>query len=174
MSQDRNAVARQEFAQRQQSAAAKKARETFVGDFQLGRAGALDRFGNMVREGDSVIFKMPNDPVMTVVSVTPSMDPNHPIGAIKMVLSCEVPVLFGANQPSQSMIRIGNKAQIEAIEERVRQAEAAGGPHNGQEATTAGPGAGVDSPNGHVQQPPADGNAADPGDSPDADDDTDG
>ena len=153
MSQDRNAVARQEFADRSANAAVRKARETFVGDFQLGRAGALDRFGNMVREGDSVLFKLPNDPVMEVKSVAPSMDPSHPVGAIKMILTCEIPVLFGANQPSQSMVRIGSRKMIADAEARVAAAQAANGPLNGVEA------------NGGVQQPAADGgDVADPDD----------
>jgi hypothetical protein len=153
MSQDRNQIARQQFAERSQNAAIKRALDQFAGDFQLGRAGALDRFGNMVREGDHVLFKMPNDPVMRVVEVTPSMDPSHPVGAIKMVLQCEVPVIFAANQPSQNMVRIGSASTIAAAEARVAQAQEAAGPHNG-----------TGQEHGHVQQPEADAGEGDAGD----------
>lgn len=109
---DRNQQAREKFQAAQQTAAIKRAREQFAGDFQFGRASVLDRFGVTVREGDLVVFKMPHDPIMTVVSVSPSMDPNHPVGAIKVLLACEVPVMFGANQPSPAMIRVGAGKQV--------------------------------------------------------------
>ncbi len=109
---DRNEKARQEFEQGRQSRARKDAIERLTGDMQLGRAGVMDRFGNIIHAGDHVLIKLPNDPVMEVLSVTPNLDPSAPVGLLKVVVRCEVPIMCAVNQPAKSLVRIGKADTI--------------------------------------------------------------
>lgn len=142
---DRNEKARQDFANRAQARQRNDAIERLTGDMQLGRAGVMDRFGNMIHAGDHILIHLPNDPVMEVISVTPNLDPMAPVGMLKVIVRCEVPIMVAVNQPAQSMVRIGKADTIATIEKKLETIDAAGAPRNGVETD--------------VQQPTPDGDA---------------
>ncbi len=156
---DRNEKARAEFEQGRQNRQRNEAIERLTGDMQLGRAGVMDRFGNMIHAGDHILIRLPNDPVMEVISVTPNLDPHVPVGMLKVIVRCEVPIMCAVNQPAQSMVRIGKADTIANIESKLQSIDTNAAPRNGVETD--------------VQQPPPDAAGTDD-DPPGGDDDDEG
>ncbi len=144
MSDDRNAKARAEFERGRQNRQRTEAVERLIGDMNLGRAGVMDRFGNMIHAGDHILIHLPNDPVMEVISVTPNLDPHVPVGMLKVIVRCEVPIMCAVNQPAQSMVRIGKADTIAQIEDKLDRVAADGAPRNGVETDVQQPTVGTE------------------------------
>ncbi len=136
---DRNQKAKLEFEQGRQNRQRNEAIERLTGDMQLGRAGVMDRFGNMIHAGDHILIRLPNDPVMEVISVTPNLDPHVPVGMLKVIVRCEVPIMCAVNQPAQSMVRIGKADTIAQIEDKLDRVAANAAPLNGTETDVQHP-----------------------------------
>ncbi len=95
--QDRNEVARIEFAKR-------KVQQ----DLASGRAAPLDRFAAPIRKGSLVMWTPPYPLVFQVDEVTSVLDPRAPAGLVQVNLSVTVPAQLAIGQPAMSMVVVGS------------------------------------------------------------------
>ena len=89
-------------------------RKAFAGAFARGQANAVDRFGRVIGAGDSLILKFDPDPVVSVVSVNPVLDPKVPAGYVDVTCTVTFPLRVVAGQPylGATIIMQGSKAAM--------------------------------------------------------------
>jgi hypothetical protein len=69
--------------------------------------GVRDRFNQLVKPNDLVLYTPPIPMVFQVVSVTPVLDPRAPTGTIQLVLSCTAPLPVVRHRPMGNLLRVG-------------------------------------------------------------------
>ncbi len=75
-----------------------------------GTAPPRDRFGRPIGRGHYVMYKhMGADPVFEVIDVSPILDPRQ-IGWVKLALTVMIPLRVMANQPTDTLVIVGEKA----------------------------------------------------------------
>ena len=105
MSTDRNQAARDKFAQAQQQ---RQAMQQFAQAVASGATGVIDRFGNRIEPGSSILFKPPFDYIYKVESISPVLEPGAPAGLVRMRLTIDVPVAVPVNQQQMNMIVVSS------------------------------------------------------------------
>jgi len=115
MSDDRNKLARDQFAMRQQQQQIAKqiqhAFAAFAGDWAAGKVRVLDRFAVAIKKGDLVLWTPPHQLVYEVVDVQPILQPiaNQPIGQVQITLELKAPVVFMVEQPAMGVVVVGHQ-----------------------------------------------------------------
>lgn len=91
-----------------------RARKNFAGAFARGQVAAVDRFGRPINEGDSIIIAFDPDPVVSVVSVNPVLDPKVPAGYVDVTCTITFPLRVVAGQPymGATIIMKGSKVAM--------------------------------------------------------------
>lgn len=111
---DRNQAAREKFAAAQRSRELAKARQEFAAAAAAGQAAVYDKFGKRVEAGQLVHFIAPATGVVAeVVGVGPVMDPNAPVGLIKIELVISQPLTYQAGVQARDLIVVGRQATPE-------------------------------------------------------------
>lgn len=83
----------------------------FAVAFGRGQARALDRFGNDIRDGDQLMVRFQVDPVVSVVSVNPVLDPKVPAGLIDVMCTVTFPLRVPAGQMYQGCNIVARRAE---------------------------------------------------------------
>lgn len=99
-------------ADRQRAKDLAEAKKRFAEAVQQGIAFAIDRFGNKIGPGDTVLhFPLITSGLMaTVADVIPDLHPNAPMGALRVMLEIKIPLQVPAGMPQMSLLKIANMA----------------------------------------------------------------
>lgn len=133
MSEDRNEKARREFAEAQANNRRNKemaaARQQFAQAVQAGQAAVFDDVGHRLAPGQLVIFNPPvNVWRWLIKDVVPVLDPNVQPGAMRVLLTLDVPLNVLSGQRFSNMLVVGEQEvaaepqpqpEAEAVEEPI-------------------------------------------------------
>lgn len=86
--------------ERQQQERARQMK-SFAAAFGRGQANAVDRFGQIIKDGDKLMLKFQVDPIVDVMAVNPVLDPKAPAGLIDVMCTVTFPLRVQAGQPFQ-------------------------------------------------------------------------
>ena len=86
----------------------------FARDLNSGKTAMLDRFGAKVEPGDYVLYRPMHDLIFEVVDVKPSLDLQHPVGTLTVVMQCSTDVQFMASMRAMTLIKCGMRAKDDA------------------------------------------------------------
>lgn len=89
-------------------------------------AEPMDRFGQVLKEGDLVVYRPPIDNVFHIdkITKTSALDPKAPPGVVTLILSVQMPVHAQALQYIQNMIRVGHAGSAEQADEALAEGNA--------------------------------------------------
>lgn len=141
---DRNQQARDQFQLAQQRAA-------FARALSSGQVKILDRFANPIEKGSLVMWRTPFDLVWEVKDVVPVLDPNMPVGIVRYILECAVPVDLNPQVPQMAMTVCGRQNAPGHAQLDTPEAKSPFTPEPGVALTDAENGAIPDDPDGSVQ-----------------------
>ena len=108
---DRNQQARDEFKLAQQ-------RSQFLQALAAGQTGLFDDLHHRIEAGQYVIYSTPPNVWRWLVkSVEPDLRPNVPLGTMRAVLVCEVPLFFPAGTRLPQVLVVGDSREPEEKKE---------------------------------------------------------
>ena len=104
--------------ERQQQERARQMK-SFAAAFGRGQANAVDRFGQIIRDGDKMMLRFQVDPIVDVMAVNPVLDPKAPAGLIDVMCTVTFPLRVPAGQPFQ-FANIVSRRQATAVADNVK------------------------------------------------------
>ena len=94
---------------RQQQLQAQQRR--FLQALSAGQVSALDRFGQKMEAGQSLLFRPPFDLVYQIAGISPVLDPRMAPGLLAVTLTVTFPFHVQGNQPNPNAVIVLGKTQ---------------------------------------------------------------